>query len=368
MIRRPTPTALVGFVALGSLLLLLGFTFLIKKALFGPRREINVLYERISGLEVGSPVYVAGVYAGEVVRISYRPQYLGMPVVVTVAIKHKFDIHQDANIQIAQAGLLGDKRIEIDPGTTDAPLVSDGDTITGQPQFDMGRSFKEAQQIVSDLAVSVRSLRDFLTDEANLGALRNSLKALEETLINVNGVVLRVDGLLTQNERDMNELVANLHELSGQALRIAGKAEKLVDTSDREIAALSGNLARSADALVTESRRLAERFERTADESSALVAETRSRLRPTLENVESASASLSEILQGIREGRGTVGQLVNNPSPFMELDRVLRAIRRALVGESGPSAVLVYEGLPLPTPTPSAAIPASPLPSSASAP
>jgi len=343
--KRPTPSATVGFATLIAFVLFLGFTFAIRGTLFGGAMHLNVLFERVSGLEVGSPVYVAGVYAGEVTRISYQPQHMGKPVVVSLSLNQKFKFYRNANVKIIQSGIIGDKRVEIDPGTSEYPELPYGESIEGEPQFDIEQTLKQGQQIVEDLSLSIASLRQLITDEANLRAIRNTIQSLEHSIQTLNDI-------LEENRENIQETTLNFREASERVDILLGRAETVVDHTDQGVAETRANLERSLKEIEDQVRRAGDNIEhlsvkvgKTADETTDLVSATQEQLGPTLEQIENAATSLNEILTSVREGKGTLGQLINNPSPFVELDRTLRAVRRALLGRSGIEATVSYEGL-----------------------
>ncbi len=334
-----------------ALVLLLFFTLLIKRSLFGPRQEIHVLYERISGLEVGSPVYVAGVYAGEVTRISYRPQEQGKPVAVTAGIKSKFKIYRNARIKIVQKGIIGDKLLEIDPGTPDALQVPDGDYIEGEAQFDIDRTMREAQQIVTDLSASVAALRTLITDEATLGAVRKSLQSLEGAINSMNTLTTNASLALEENRENLRITIENLRDLSEKAGHSLTRADRMLSETDDEITSLTRQIESAAATIERETARLGSEFsrlsgqlEQTSNEANAFLSETRAQLPSLLAKLDAGAGRLETILQRVEEGSGSLGMLINNPSPFIELDRVLKATRRALIGSAGETPAIPYEG------------------------
>ncbi len=370
--RRPTPNAIVGLAMLVAFVLFLGFTFAIRGSLFGGGQKVDVMFERVSGLEVGAPVYVAGVYAGEVTQISYRPEHLGKPVVVTLGLHRNILFHRGTKVSIVQSGLIGDRRIEIDPGSPEEPPLPSGEPVEGEPQFDIDRSLREGQQIVSDLAASIRSLRDFMTDEANVVAIRNSLQNAEKTFKALDEGISNANAILVENREDFRAAVQNIRDASERSSRLLDRAEQLVGNADTAVADtqrsintslqdIHDQIARVGDSLTTMGQQIAW----TAEDTRAVLRDTLTRLDPMLENLDRASAEMADILTRVREGRGTLGQLINNPEPFREIERTARAIRRTFLGRTGIESTIRYEDLGAePPPTP----PATPAPGASPAP
>ena len=84
----------------------------------GGRYELEARFAQIGGLKTDSAVVIAGVEIGRVARIrldNYR-------AVVTLAIKHKVQIQEDAIASVKTRGLIGEKYVEISPGASDVAL------------------------------------------------------------------------------------------------------------------------------------------------------------------------------------------------------------------------------------------------------
>jgi phospholipid/cholesterol/gamma-HCH transport system substrate-binding protein len=334
---------MVGLAALIAFLLFLGFTFLIRGNLFGAEMEVNVLFERVSGLEVGSPVYIAGVYAGEVTSISYRPQHMGKPVVVTLGLNRDFALYSNATVRIVQSGLIGDKRVELDPGTPEKAKLQSGEAVVGEPQFDVDQALRKSQAIVDDLAASIRSLRTLITDEANLGAVRNTIQALEESIGEINVI-------LKENRENLRETTANLRTATERMNTLIESTQTAVDRTSNNLEETQQAVVRALDQFEKQATRGAEQFEQVAnrmestlEETRTLVANTNEKLAPAFDNAAAAAESLNQLLVQLREGKGTLGRLINDPSPFVELDRLLRGIRQALLGGPGTEVTIRYE-------------------------
>jgi len=78
-----------------------------------------------SGLDAGDPVKIAGVEIGEVASIALADYQAR----VAFRIREHVRIYEDAVASIKTDGLIGDKSVSIDPGTSSDPLNS-GEPIT----------------------------------------------------------------------------------------------------------------------------------------------------------------------------------------------------------------------------------------------
>src|SRR5271169_342763 len=118
--------AKLGVFMLAVLAILGYFVLKIEDIPFGrgqQARTIKAVFDTVAGLDDKSAVRVAGVRVGKVAGIKLRPDGKAE---VTLEIDKDVQLHSNANAKVANLGLLGEKYIELDPGTITNPLISSG--------------------------------------------------------------------------------------------------------------------------------------------------------------------------------------------------------------------------------------------------
>ncbi|MFA5087556.1 MAG: MlaD family protein [Candidatus Omnitrophota bacterium] len=88
------------------------------KGLTEPRIPMTVLFQKVSGLNPGAPVSLAGVHVGTVANIDFLDKEVdGRSVRVTLTLFKKFEnqLHKGASFAILTQGVLGEKIVEITP-------------------------------------------------------------------------------------------------------------------------------------------------------------------------------------------------------------------------------------------------------------
>lgn len=353
---RLTSDTIVGlfvFLAITSLVMV---TFVIRQDIFGDTIRLRARFDSVPGLEVGAPVLVSGIRGGRVAGLDYEASPNGFylpgdggiknsagekPVIVTMVVRRDIPIYSNATLRLVQQGFMGDKRVEIDPGSGQGSTLVTSDfkgILVGENSFDMERSFRRAEQIVADVEATTASIRQIATDE-------NNLRAVRETLANVNESMSQLTNYLKDNEENINATVAdlrvvmaNLKEFSdasknflgpdGQFYRIANQTEdgmaefraemkRLSDRADTTMASIN-EAVKKVDGEVQPT---GETARRTMDEMTATLAD----LRETNEN-------LNAILAGLRKGEGTAGRILTDPRPFEDLQQSVEALRQFLAG------------------------------------
>jgi len=96
---------------------------------------LHARFSSVTGLRVGSPVYVFGIDVGRVEGLSIDQKDRG--ATVEVRIRQGIEIYDDAIASIRTEGLIGDKYLRLDPGGA-GELLKPGGTITEtQPDIDL---------------------------------------------------------------------------------------------------------------------------------------------------------------------------------------------------------------------------------------
>lgn len=115
------------FVSAGIIILLFSSIFFSNTSfLLGRYYTVNALFSNISGLSHGAAIRIAGVPIGRVHAIMLTPE--GTMAQVQCAIRNGIQLPEDTIAVIKNSGLLGEKYIQLVPGSSKRILV-DGDEL-----------------------------------------------------------------------------------------------------------------------------------------------------------------------------------------------------------------------------------------------
>lgn len=169
----------VGALVIVGLLLLTYGVYQVGKIfdVFAKRYTLVTLLPSVAGLAEGAPVTLAGQQIGQVDQIRFIPMRLkrnGNNLVVTLKVADRVQqqIRRDSRIAVRSQGLLGDKYIDIEPGTTHAAILADGDTIPAIVAMDMEQFLARASAMLDQANVLV----------ADLGTITHGLARGEGTM------------------------------------------------------------------------------------------------------------------------------------------------------------------------------------------
>ena len=168
--------------------------------------HITVKFNFASGIASSAPVRLSGVNVGQVQKVNmvYSAEDKKSYAEVHAWIEESARIEDDAKVTINTLGLLGEKYLEIYPGTPGKPLLKNGSVITGHDPVVMEKLTENLVNLSDSATVVVDRLKD---GEGTIGKLRvqdGVYNDLEATMANVRdfSVYLKEVGV---NFRDFSD-------------------------------------------------------------------------------------------------------------------------------------------------------------------
>ena len=221
----------VGLLALGAFVLIVLFAYLMGIiSPFSNTRELNVMYNYAGGIEEGSPVRVMGIKVGKVKSITFDPSYksangeeVKLRLTITVDKKAWTSVRKDSRFYINLAGVIGEKFLEISPGSSSAEEFSSGDYVRGDdpPRIDqlISQSYGLAGKIIELV-------------EKNEGSVTNMIQQLDRLTTNFNKTLVLLDK--TTKNQEVARLLNNAIKISDDVAYLTGnlRSKKAEETYD----------------------------------------------------------------------------------------------------------------------------------------
>jgi len=115
--------------------------------------RLNFVFNFVNGVKLGSPVRFAGVDVGEVKSLEFVTGAQGneTKVMVKCALKNAVRIPGDSKVLVNTLGLLGEKYIEILPGSDYSKLLQGGEVVLGVDPVPMVEVTDMAKSIGSNI-------------------------------------------------------------------------------------------------------------------------------------------------------------------------------------------------------------------------
>jgi phospholipid/cholesterol/gamma-HCH transport system substrate-binding protein len=361
----------IGTFILVSLVVFFAIVYLLgaRARYFESKYELAAEFTEVAGLIEGATVRLAGVQIGRVTRVVLAPEPGGkVRVTMTVARRFHERIRENSEARIATQGLLGDKIVDITPGTPDAPPLRPGAAIAAQDPQEMSRMFAEGARTlrtVSELATTLRAAADRLdkggtfddigaavksarriTDEVEKG--RGWLHVLvyeePEALRRLNGVLSSTQQLISRAENGDNAVSVLLSKESGKsarallaALDALGRAAEKPGPGDGLLPALLFDpeyrpVARDLQLLARNFREISEKLARGEGLLGGMLQDSgQDGMGQAGADFRAAMANLRAVSDKIAAGEGTVGALFEDPTVYENLVTFLEGAQRSLL-------------------------------------
>ncbi len=266
-------------------------------AVFGERYRLVTFMPSANGLIEGASVRLAGQDVGKVDRIEFVPMAQrrspDQVLKITLAVNRSVQEHvrRDSEARIRTQGLLGDKIIDITPGSPAAPALEEGDTIRSAVAIDYEQMLSSASQLVDDLAAVLSNLRTMA--DSLLAGRGTAGRLLMDTALYVQ---------LLETSRSMNRFLKVVGSGEGALARMA-RDDRLYQDLRNVIAGLdtlTGSLINGEGTL-----------------SHLLRDDTLYR------RLTGASARADSLLAALESGEGTLGQLLTEEELYERLLKLL---------------------------------------------
>ena len=168
----------VGLFVMMAVLALTFFVISVSDlSIFEKGRHIQVVFGFASGLREAAPVRLAGVEVGLVKKMQvFVDDNDGRKtkVRVNVWLKDDIGIPADSKITINQLGILGEKYLEIIPGTS-MDVIKDDSTVVGRDPVPIERITEHVDTLMGKLEITMDSIYNGILTDKNKKSLEDAL-------------------------------------------------------------------------------------------------------------------------------------------------------------------------------------------------
>ena len=334
------------FVILGLVLTMLAI-FIIGRSrrLWEPRMSYRTAFEDVAGLKPGAPVRMGGLDIGEVKSVGHDGDSQDSRIFVNLSVvkKEAVRIRTDTVAHVAGKGLLGDKMIELTVGSPTLAQVPEGALLQSEEPSDVFAAANKVAAAAVRAVDKIEPLADSLGDPKFAEDIRGSasdVHSLLDAIVRGDGAMHRLfydpaeaqqisDALahLNQTSARLDATLADVQDITSHVREGPGIAHALVYDGD-----MSKNAAGTLDELhkdlvaVREGNGLAHALLYGDDASQHVMA-----------NLNAMSDDLRAIVGNLKQGKGTLGALLVDPTIYediksavgnVERNEVLRALVR----------------------------------------
>ena len=278
----------VGIIAIGQ-----------KTQLLTEKTRVQVLLPNVQGLKSGAPVWLSGVVIGTVADIAFINPTRSDEVMVSLNINSS-DVRRlgtDPHVTIRTRGLLGEKYVDITPGSHPGALPRQ--PIRGETPLGFDQVVAQAYEAFGQLGELARTL------ENRQGTLGKFLQdpTLYDNLVRLSGRLQTVLGEATEGKGSLAQILRD-PRLYKRLVAFSNRGEQAAESLQRFVASLQdphGSLSRLAHDPALYEQSLA-----------------------TAEKARQSMERLDTLLGGLQRGKGTAGKLVTGSELHDQLLQTLK--------------------------------------------
>ncbi|MBC7741796.1 MAG: MCE family protein [Bdellovibrionaceae bacterium] len=259
-------------VAIGGLIAFMSMQVSDDPSFMGRSKKAWFLLPNANGLIKGSAIKSAGIPIGVIKDIKLQDGQARVDVTVTSDV----GLTRSASVEMRANGILGDKHIDVNPGTIGDPALEDGGQIVN--------------------VKSGGSLDDVM---GQVGEITNSLKDVAKNLKEA----VSDDGT---NKHILGRVMLNIEKLTGDLSQMTSENKEQIG----EIVDQVNNITSTIDELVN-------------DESDAGFKKT---WKKTMARLDNSMKNIDDITTKINNGEGTIGKLISDEQTSEDVSSAIEGI------------------------------------------
>lgn len=312
------------------------FTLGNRSAMFASQTRYHAVFTTVDGLRPGSSIRMGGLDVGTVGEIVFLDDGR-CDVTLAVLSEHARFVTATSRASIGSKGLLGDKLIDITPGTGTA--LADGATIESTEGGGLFGALASAGSLVDEARPAIANVREF-TEILAEEQLRQDLRDIVHNLAELTRMAREEDGTIHRLLSDpemADSVTSTLASVRSASSSLAGVG--------RDVRAITSEI-RSGDGTAHEliygadGRRLIGSLADTAGEAATILRDVRTGdgnmhellygddAGGLIQNLTAMSEDLRVVIGEVRAGRGTIGGLLMDPSIYEDVRRLVGNLER----------------------------------------
>ncbi len=328
----------VGLFVILGIAVAMAAIFLIgsSRRLWEPRASYRTAFQDVAGLKPGAPVRMGGLDIGEVMGVGHDGDVEDSRIFVSMSVvkKEAVRIRADTIARVAGKGLLGDKMIELSVGAPDLPHVAEGSLLPSEEPADVLAAANKVAAGAVKAIEKIEPLAQQLGDPKFAEDIRGSasdLHSMLDAIAHGNGAMHRLfydpaeadqirDVLanLNQTSARLNATLANVQDVTDQVRAGPGIAHALV---------YDGEMSKSTAGVVHELHEDLRAIREGNGMAHALLYGDDSS-QHVMSNLNAMSDDLRAIVGNLKQGRGTLGALLVDPTVYEDIKSAIGNVER----------------------------------------
>ncbi|WP_199120829.1 MlaD family protein [Pedobacter sp. ASV28] len=280
-IKNETKVGILAAFAIA--LLIIGYNFLKGNSIFSNETILYAKYTQVDGLGVSKPVLINGYQIGRVAALELQPD---ATIKATLKINGKYEIPKNTIARLEGTDLLGSKAIVLTLGN-DKNFAEDGDFLQTNVEKGLMESIQPVQKKAELIITKMDSILSSINTILNPNLQKNidhSFTSIAATLGSLESTSKKVDALVGSESSKLSNILSNVEAITANFKNNGAKIDAVMNNLNQvtnKVAALN--------------------FEQT------------------ITNANKAVADLQGMVTDLKNGKGTLGALLNDRQMYDNL-------------------------------------------------
>ena len=326
---KKNPETWVGIFVVIGILLLAFMTLKIEKFQIGRETgyRLNIFFDSAGGLSPNAQVRVAGVRVGGVEKVALE----GGKAKVIFRIPKHVVLYKDAKAYLKSEGFLGEKYVEITPGTAGNLKVEPNGVIDqGAPPIDVEQFLSKMSGVGEDIKEVVKPVNDLLK--------AMDPKKVEGMVDNLSKFSGQLSGLAGDSKETLvkaKEAFASLEDIGEKVKKGEGTLGKLI--TDETIYQDTKEVVEKVKGTAETLKNVSEKIERGEGTLGKLIQD-----ESLYQEAKETLQSIKGMTEKMEKGEGTIGKLISDDTLIKEAEKTMKKVQKAAEGiqEQTPITVL----------------------------
>ena len=220
---------LVGSAFLFAALYLVGSN----QNLFGSNFNISARFKNVNGLMVGNNVRFAGIDIGTVKTLTIVNDST-VDVSLLIEEDARKYLRKNAIASIGTDGLMGNKLVNIENGSTKSALIEDGDRIQSASSSEIDALITNLSTTSGDLSEVMKQIKTIISDSA-MNRIPVAIEDISATAVNLRKITVKLDGSDALWSTLSNKQLAENLTLAVADIRKTGQQASILVTDLSEV-------------------------------------------------------------------------------------------------------------------------------------
>ncbi|MFN0290196.1 MlaD family protein [Pedobacter helvus] len=292
-IKNETKVGVLAAVAIA--LLIIGYNFLKGNSIFTNETVLYAKYSQVDGLTVSKPILINGYQIGRVAALELQPD---ATIMATLKINGKYEIPKNTIARLEGTDLLGSKAIILTLGN-DKNFAQDGDFLETNVQKGLMETFQPVQKKAELIITKMDSILSSVNTILNPNLQKNidkSFTSIAGTLSSLESTSKKVDALVGSESSKLSAILSNVEAITANFKNNGAKIDAVMNNLNK-----------------------------VTDKVAAL------NFEETVNNANKAMADLQGMLSDVKNGKGTLGALLNDRQMYDNLNNASKNLDALMI-------------------------------------